>query len=227
MKRTEDVRDPKSILVIDVGGTNVKVALGHHEQPLKVPSGPKMTAAQMVADVKQATRGWEYSVVSIGFPGSVKQGQPAKEPANLADGWVAMDYERAFGRPVRIVNDAALQAIGAHEGGRMLFLGLGTGLGSTLVSDTDFDALEIAHLPYRKGKTYEDYVGARGLERLGKKKWTRHVLRVVSLLREALQADYVVLGGGQTKRLREVPPDVKLAPGNAAMLGGVRLWSRL
>jgi len=216
----------KSILVVDVGGNNVKVALGDHAQPVKVPSGPKMTAAQMVADVKQATRDWQYSAVSLGFPGSVKQGQPAKEPANLADGWVAMDYARAFERPVRIVNDATLQALGAHEGGRMLFLGLGTGLGSTLVSDAGFDALEIAHLPYRKGKTYEDYVGARGLERLGKKKWTRHVLRVVELLREGLQADYVVLGGGQTKKLAAIPAAVKLARDDAAIVGGVRIWTK-
>jgi polyphosphate glucokinase len=217
--------DPKRILVIDVGGNNVKVALGHHEQPIKVPSGRAMTAEQMVADVKAATSGWEYEVVSLGFPGSVKQGRPVREPANLATGWVDMDYERAFGRPVRIVNDAALQAVGNHEGGRMLFLGLGTGLGSTLVSDLEYDPLELAHLPYRKGRTYEDYVGERGYRRLGLKKWTHHVFAVVALLGDALQANYVVLGGGQTKRLKEVPPGVRLGAENAATVGGVRLWS--
>ncbi len=218
--------DPKAILVIDVGGNNVKVALGHHDQPVKVPSGRDMTAQQMIDDVVQATRDWKYEAVSIGFPGSVKAGRPAREPANLADGWVTTDFAAAFGRPVRIVNDAALQALGAHEGGRMLFLGLGTGLGSTLVSDLEFDPLELAHLPYRKGGSFEDYVGERGLLRLGKKKWTRHVFRVVALLRDALQADYVVLGGGQTKKLKTVPPGVRLGAGNAAIVGGVRLWTR-
>jgi polyphosphate glucokinase len=219
-------KSPKSILVIDVGGNNVKVALGSHEEPLKVPSGPGMTAQQMVADVKKATKDWRYDAVSIGFPGPVKCGQPAREPANLASGWVKMDYAKAFQRPIRIVNDAALQALGSHAGGRMLFLGLGTGLGSTLVSDGSLDPLELAHLPYKKGCTYEDYVGERGLRRLGPKKWTEHVARVVELLRDALQADEVVLGGGQTKKLKEIPKDVRLGAGNAAIVGGVRLWAR-
>lgn len=217
---------PQSTLVIDVGGNNVKVALGDHTEPVKVPSGPEMTAEQMVAGVKEATKAWTYDRVSIGFPGPVRQGQPSREPKNLATGWVEMDYAKAFGRPVRIVNDAALQAIGMHEGGRMLFLGLGTGLGSAMVDDVSLDPLELAHLPYRKGKTFEDYVGARGLERLGKKEWTQHVADVVALLRDAMQADYVMLGGGQTKRLKELPADVRVGRGDAAIVGGVRLWSR-
>jgi len=216
----------QSTLVIDVGGNNVKVALGDHTEPVKVPSGPDMTAEQMIAGVKEATEGWTYDRVSIGYPGPVKSGQPARDPANLSTGWVAMDYGAAFRCPVRIVNDAALQAIGMHEGGRMLFLGLGTGLGSAMVDDTSLDPLELAHLPYRHGKSFEDYVGARGMERMGKKKWTKHVSKVVSLLRDAMQADYVMLGGGQTKRLKELPPDVRVGRDDAAIVGGVRLWTR-
>lgn len=218
--------EPQRTLVIDVGGNNVKIALGDHTQPVKVPSGPEMTAAQMVADVKEATKDWIYDRVSIGFPGPVKHGQPAREPVNLASGWVAMDYGAAFGRPVRIVNDAALQAIGMHEGGRMLFLGLGTGLGSAIVDDTSLQLLELAHLPYRNGKSFEDYVGSRGMVRLGKRRWTKHVAKVVALLRDAMQADYVMLGGGQTKKLKELPPDVRVGRADAAIVGGVRLWSR-
>lgn len=216
----------QSTLVIDVGGNNVKVALGDHTEPVKVPSGPDMTAEQMIAGVKEATEGWTYDRVSIGYPGPVKSGQPARDPANLSTGWVAMDYGAAFRCPVRIVNDAALQAIGMHEGGRMLFLGLGTGLGSAMVDDTSLDPLELAHLPYRHGKSFEDYVGARGMERMGKKKWTKHISKVVSLLRDAMQADYVMLGGGQTKRLKELPPDVRVGRDDAAIVGGVRLWTR-
>ncbi len=225
-RATPTACDTTRILVIDVGGNNVKVALGDHPEPLKVPSGREMTAAQMVADVKKATKGWAYDAVSIGFPGPVKGGLPAREPVNLAGGWVELDYEKAFARPIRIVNDAALQALGSHEGGRMLFLGLGTGLGTTLVSDESLHPLELAHLPYRKGGSYEDYVGERGLERLGPKKWTEHVARVVVLLRDALQVDDVVLGGGQTKKLKELPPDVRVGAADAAIVGGVRLWKR-
>ncbi|MBK7584844.1 MAG: ROK family protein [Myxococcales bacterium] len=226
MKQAHNPPAARDILVIDVGGNNVKVALGDHEQPLKVPSGREMTAEQMVADVKKATESWKYEAVSIGFPGPVKSGRPGREPVNLAGGWVNLDFAAAFARPVRMVNDAALQALGSHAGGRMLFLGLGTGLGTTLVSDGSLDPLELAHLPYRKGRSYEDYVGERGLKRLGAKKWTSHVFQVVEMLRHALQADYVVLGGGQTKKLKALPPDVKLGAGNAAIVGGVRLWSR-
>ena len=213
-------------LVIDVGGNNVKVALGDQKEPLKVPSGREMTAEKMVADVKEATKHWAYDRVSLGFPGPVKNGKPAREPVNLSSGWVAMDYEKAFGKPVRIVNDAALQALGNHGGGRMLFLGLGTGLGTTLVGDEFLHPLEAAHLPYRKGMSFEDYVGERGLVRLGKKKWTEHVAAVVAILRDALQVDDVVLGGGQTKKLVELPPNVRVGRGDAAIVGGVKLWER-
>ncbi len=218
--------DAASILVIDVGGNNVKVALGDHPLPIKVPSGSKMTAEDMVRGVKEAIGGWAYDRVSLGFPGPVKNGRPLREPVNLAGGWVTLDYDAALGAPVRVVNDAALQALGNHHGGRMLFLGLGTGLGTTLVGDEFVHALELAHLPYKKDKSYEDYVGERGLERLGKKKWAEHVFRVVALLRDAMQADDVVLGGGQTKRLPELPPGVRKGRDDAAIVGGVKLWAR-
>src|SRR5262245_28560298 len=200
----------RRILVIDVGGTNIKVSTGRRV-PLKIPSGPTMTAARMAAAVRKAVAGWKYDAVSIGYPGPVKRGRPARDPHNLGRGWMRFDYEKAFGAPVKIVNDAAMQALGAHAGGHMLSLGLGTGLGSALVADGTLVPLELAHLPYRRGRTCEDYVGVRGLERLGRKKWTYHVHAVVKLLRDGLQADEVVLGGGQTKKLKTLPPGVRVS----------------
>jgi polyphosphate glucokinase len=222
-----DTKLPASkILVIDVGGTNVKIAMGGQTEQVKIPSGTKMTAAQMVTEVKKAAASWGYEAVSIGYPGPVHDGRPAKEPVNLGGGWVRFDYAKAFAKPVRMINDAALQALGGYEGGRMLFLGLGTGLGTTLIVDGTIAPLEVAHLPYRKGHSYEDYVGERGLKRLGKKKWARHVEKVIALLKHGLQADYVVLGGGQTKRLEKLPEGVKLGTNANAIKGGVRLWDR-
>jgi predicted NBD/HSP70 family sugar kinase len=214
----------KKILVIDVGGTNVKIAMGGQKELLKIPSGPTMTAAQMVAAVKKAAADWGYEAVSIGFPGPVKDGQPAKEPVNLGKGWVKFDYAKAFGCPVKIINDAALQALGGYAGGRMLFLGLGTGLGSALIVDGVVAPLEVAHMPYRKGGTFEDYVGERGLKKLGKKKWARHVDAVIAILRHGLQADHVLLGGGQTKKLEKAPEGVTIGTNVNAIVGGVRLW---
>jgi polyphosphate glucokinase len=214
------------ILVIDVGGTNVKIAMGGAVEQTKIPSGPRMTAAQMAAAVKKAAASWGYEAVSIGYPGPVHAGKPTKEPVNLGGGWVRFDYAKAFGKPVRMINDAALQALGGYDGGRMLFLGLGTGLGTTLIVDGTIAPLEVAHLPYRKGGSYEDYVGERGLLRLGKKKWARHVGKVIALLKHGLQADYVVLGGGQTKRLAKLPDGVRLGTNVNAIRGGVRLWDR-
>jgi polyphosphate glucokinase len=214
----------RRILVIDVGGTNVKVGTAGRRKSLKVPSGPTMTAARMATAVRKAVAGWKYDAVSIGYPGPVKRGKPAREPHNLRGGWVRFDYEKAFGTPVKIVNDGAMQALGAHNGGCMLFLGLGTGLGSALVVEGILVPLELAHLPYRRGRSYEDYVGARGLERLGRKKWTRHVHAVVALLRAGLHADDVVLGGGQTKRLKTLPPGVRVSDNQCAIRGGLRLW---
>ena len=214
------------ILVVDVGGTNVKISVTGRKEPIKIPSGPEMTAARMAADVKKATAGWKYDAVSIGYPGPVVNGKPAKEPANLGAGWVRFDYKKAFGKPVRLINDAAMQALGSYQGGRMLFLGLGTGLGSAFVADGIVDPLELAHLPYKNNRTYEDYVGLRGYKRLGQKKWQKHVEKVVELLRHGLQADYVMLGGGNTKQLKGLPPGVRLGTNAHAILGGIRLWSQ-
>ena len=196
----------KYVLVIDVGGTNVKVLVTGRKEPVKIPSGSKMTARKMVKDVRKAAAGWEYSVVSIGYPGPVIHGHLLREPHNLGGGWVGFDFKKAFGRPVKIVNDAAMQALGIYKGGRMLFLGLGTGLGSAMIVDGLLEPMEVAHLPYMKGRTYEDYLGIRGLKRLGKKKWRRRVANVVEQLKNALEADYVVLGGGNAKLLKELPP---------------------
>jgi len=172
-----------------------------------------MTAARMAQEVTKAVAGRPYDAVSIGYPGPVVNGQPAREPHNLGAGWMRFDYAKAFGKPVRVVNDAAMQALGSYQGGRMLYLGLGTGLGSAFVGDGALEPLELAHLPYRKNRTYEDYLGLRGLNRLGRKKWQRHVEKVVEILKHGLQADYVMLGGGQTKELKGLPAGVRLWDG--------------
>jgi polyphosphate glucokinase len=212
------------VLVVDVGGTNLKVSLNGVGDVLKIPSGPDLTAERMAEEVTKAIAGQSYDVVSIGYPGPVVNGRPAREPHNLGAGWMRFDYAKAFGKPVRVVNDAAMQALGSYQGGRMLYLGLGTGLGSAFVGDGALEPLELAHLPYRKGRTYEDYLGLRGLKRLGRKKWQRHVERVVEILKHGLQADYVMLGGGQTKELKALPPGVRLGTNAQAILGGLRLW---
>ncbi len=217
-------KQAKKILVIDVGGTNVKVLATGQKEPIKIPSGPKMTAKKMVQEVRQATKDWNYSLVSIGYPGPVVHGHPLCNPHNLAGGWVGFDFRKAFGRPVKIVNDAAMQALGIYRGGRMLFLGLGTGLGSAMIVDGILEPMEVAHLPYKKGRTYEDYLGIRGLERLGKKKWRRHVADVAEELKNALEADYVVLGGGNAKLLKTLPPGCRLGDNSTAFTGGFRLW---
>src|ERR1700694_4436229 len=214
----------KKILVIDVGGTNVKVLVTGQKESVKIPSGPKMTAREMVKDVRKAASGWEYSAISIGYPGPVIHGHPLCEPHNLGGGWVGFNFKKAFGRPVKIVNDAAMQALGIYKGGRMLFLGLGTGLGSAMIVDGLLKPMELAHLPYKRGKTFEDYVGIRGLERLGKKKWQDHVLKIVQQLRDALQAEEVVLGGGNAKKLNKLPPHARLGENANAFVGGFRIW---
>jgi polyphosphate glucokinase len=213
------------VLVIDVGGTNLKVSLGGPEPPLKIPSGRDLTPERMARDVLEASAGWDYEAVSVGFPGPVAHGRPAEEPKNLGRGWVGFDFDGAFGRPVRVVNDAAMQALGSYEGGHMLFLGLGTGLGSALVFEGVLAPLELAHLPYRKGRTYEDYVGRRGYERMGRKRWQQHVENVVALLKHALQVEYVVLGGGQAGELKGLPRDTRLGSNANAITGGLRLWN--
>ena len=215
----------RSILVIDVGGTHVKVLASGKQNPRKIPSGPGMTAGQMVKQVKDVTKDWTYQAVSIGYPGPVVHERPLREPHNLGGGWVGFNFSRAFARPVKLTNDAAMQALGSYEGGRMLFLGLGTGLGSAMIVDGIVEPMELAHLPYKK-RTYEDYLGERGLKRLGKKKWKRHVADVIGELREALQADYVILGGGNAKRLKSLPPKTRRGDNRNAFRGGFRLWAR-
>ena len=211
------------ILVIDIGGTNVKMLASGQREPRKFPSGPGMTPRLMAAGVKQVGQGWTYDAVSIGYPGPVRDGRPASEPHNLGKGWVAFNYRAAFGRPVKIINDAAMQALGSYEGGRMLFLGLGTGLGSTLIADGVVLPMELGHLPYRKG-TFEDYLGIRGLEQRGKKKWRTAVEDAVARLIAALQPDSVVLGGGNVKKLKALPPLCRAGVNANAFRGGFRLW---
>ncbi len=214
------------VLVIDVGGTHVKLLATGRKTRVEIPSGPDMTAAKMVRDVQKLTIGWSYNAVSIGYPGPVVHNQPIAEPHNLGRGWVGFNFPKAFGRPVRLINDAAMQALGSYEGGRMLFLGLGTGLGSAMIVDGILEPMELAHLPYKKRRTYEDYVGLRGLKRLGKKKWRRHVAAVVQKLKVALEADYVVLGGGNAKLLKKLSPRARLGDNNNSFRGGFRLWQR-
>lgn len=212
--------------MIDVGGTHVKLLATGRKKRVEFSSGPEMTPAKMIRDVKQATAGWDYSAVSIGYPGPVIHNRPVAEPHNLGRGWVGFDFHKAFGHPVKVINDAAMQALGSYEGGRMLFLGLGTGLGSAMIVDGCLEPMELAHLPYKNGRTYEDYVGLRGLKRLGKKKWRRHVMDVVERLKTALEADYVVLGGGNAKLLKKLPSGVRLGDNENAFRGGFRLWKK-
>ena len=229
------------VLIIDIGGTHVKVQSENNvsekseagaAEPVKIPSGPKMTAQMMVEAVHHSVT-WPYAAVAMGYPGPVLHGRPVHEPANLGSGWVGFNFADAFaaqaGKPVgiKMINDAAMQALGSYQGGRMLFLGLGTGLGSTMIVDGILEPMELAHLPYKKKRTYEDYVGLRGMERLGKKKWRVEVNDVVERLRAALEPDYVVLGGGNAKYLKALADGVHLGSNNNAFLGGVRLWRGL
>lgn len=214
----------RKILVIDVGGTHVKLLATGHKEKREFDSGPKLRAADMARQVNELVKDWDYDVISLGYPGPVVHGRPIREPHNLGGGWLRFDFKKAFGHDVKIINDAAMQALGSYVKGRMLFLGLGTGLGSAMIVDGRLEPMELGHLPYRKGKTYEDYLGIRGLEWLGKKKWERHVLKVVNELREALCADEVVLGGGNAKRLTKLPPRTRLGNNQNAFIGGFRMW---
>lgn len=216
----------RAILVVDVGGTHIKVLASGHRKPIKLRSGPKMSAKKMARAVRAATDGWRYTVVSIGYPGPVLHGKPVSEPRHLGTGWVGFDYKKAFGHPVRMINDAAMQALGSYRGGRMLFLGLGTGLGSALIVDGVLEPMELAHLPYERGRTYEEEVGEAALKHFGKKKWRRHVADVVMRLRAALEADDVVVGGGNAKKLKSLPKGVGRGSNAKAFVGGYRLWTR-
>lgn len=217
---------PRKVLVIDVGGTNVKILATGKREPRKFPSGPRLSPQRMVREVRRLAQDWPYEAIVLGYPGAVLGGRPAAEPKNLGHGWTAFDFEKAFGCPVKVINDAAMQAVGSYEGGRMLFLGLGTGLGSALITDGVLVPMELAHLRYKKGRTYEDYVGVRGLKRYGKKKWRRSVGDVMAALKKALLADYVVLGGGNAKRLTRLPEWARRGDNHQAFLGGFRLWDR-
>jgi polyphosphate glucokinase len=212
------------VLAVDIGGTHVKLLATGQTEPRKFVSGPNMTPREMVAGVKSLARGWKYEVLSVGYPGMVVQGRPLAEPHNLGRGWVGFNFRKAFGKPVKVINDAAMQALGSYKGGKMLFLGFGTGFGSAMIVGGIVEPMELAHLPYRKG-TYEDYVGLRGLEKRGKKKWRRDVNKVVAQLVAALEPDDVVLGGGNVKKLKKLPPGTRPGRNANAFVGGFRLWA--
>jgi polyphosphate glucokinase len=214
---------PRRILVVDIGGTNVKLLASGQTEWRNFPSGRRLTPAKMVEGVKALARGWDYDVVSLGYPGTIHNGRPAHEPNNLAGGWVAFNYEAAFGCPVKLINDAVMQALGSYRGGTMLFLGLGTGLGSALVVDCTVVPLRLAALPYRKG-TVEDHLGTRGLQRYGKRKWRKFVERLTNRFVSALELDDVVLGGGNAKELKTLPPACRLGNNTNAFIGGFQLW---
>ncbi|HEY2683810.1 MAG TPA: hypothetical protein VGI93_09910 [Steroidobacteraceae bacterium] len=217
-------KSQRTVLVIDVGGTHVKTKLSGRREMRQFESGPGLTPKRMVSEVLKLNGDLKYDVVSIGYPGVVVHGKIMVEPFNLGRGWVGFDFRKAFGRPTHVMNDAAMQALGSYEGGRMLFLGLGTGLGSALIVDEVIAPMELAHLPYKRNRSYEDYLGERGRERLGPKKWRRAVADVVDRLRNALEADYVVLGGGNARKLKKLPKDTRLGSNDFAFLGGFRVW---
>jgi len=211
------------VLVVDVGGTHVKILATGQNEAREFPSGPPLTAKQMVAGVKKLAGDWKYDAVSIGYPGPVIKNRPLADPHNLGSGWMGYDFAAAFKRPVKVVNDAAMQALGSYKGGKMLFLGLGTGLGSAMIVDGIMEPMELGHLPYKR-RTFEDYVGVRGYDRLGKKKWRQQVADVVARLIAALEPEDVVLGGGNVKRLKELPPGCRAGDNANAFVGGFRLW---
>ena len=222
MKTTK--RSPRIVLTIDIGGSKVKVMTSKERVRRAFASGPRLSAKAMASKVKRLTRDWSYDVISVGYPGPVVHNRPVTEPRNLGKGWVGFNFQKAFRRPTQVVNDALMQALGSYQGGRMLFLGLGTGLGSAMIIDGYLEPMELAHLPYRNGKTYEQYVGAAGLKRLGKKKWRRRVNDIINRMIAALEPDYVVLGGGNAKQVGRLPRRVRLGNNANAFIGGFRLW---
>jgi polyphosphate glucokinase len=217
--------EPKApaVLAVDVGGSHVKTVLNGIDERRRFVSGPKLTAQQMVDGVLDMTKDLEYTHVSVGCPAPVKDGKPVHDPVNLGKGWAGFDFEKAFGKPTKVINDATMQALGSYQGGRMLFLGLGTGLGSTMIVDGIIEPMELGHLPFRKA-TFEDYVGGRGHARLGDKRWRKAVLETIDLLVAALEPEYVVLGGGSAAEIEELPPICRRGANEDAFLGGFRLW---
>lgn len=215
---------PVRIMIVDIGGSHVKVGFSDRDGEVKIPSGRNLTPEKMLRKLTRLLRTEPFDRVSVGYPGVVVRGRVVADPSNLGKGWVGFDFERAFGRPTRVLNDAAMQALGSYHGGRMLFLGLGTGLGTALVIDGQLEPMELGHLPYKKGKTYEDYIGERALQRFGRKKWQKEVLDVTRLLTAALEPEYIVMGGGNVRKLRVLPPLTERGDNRNAVLGGIRLW---
>jgi polyphosphate glucokinase len=224
-KRSSAKKSLTNILTVDIGGSNIKILVTGQTEPRKYPSGKDLTPAKMVETVRKLARGWSYEAVAIGYPGLVGDHGPSSEPGNLGSGWVGFEFSTAFDLPVRIINDAAMQALGSYEGGRMLFLGLGTGLGSAMITEQMILTLELGQLPYERGETLGKVVGRQGMKRLGKVKWRRALMDIVPALMKAFQADSVVLGGGNAKNLKELPPGVRLGHNLTAFRGGFRLWN--
>ncbi|MEY4826890.1 MAG: hypothetical protein RLZZ288_441 [Planctomycetota bacterium] len=216
----------KSTLAIDIGGTHVKIRIPSEMEKREFESGPTLTPKQMVDGVKKLSTGWKFDSITIGLPAPIRNNKPVKNPVNLGPGWMDFDYDADFGVPVKIINDAAMQAVGSYKAGRMLFLGLGTGLGSCLIVDHGIVPLELAHMPYRKGKTFEDFVGLRGLKKLGKKRWRKQVSDVCDILYAALLPDEIVIGGGNVKNLKELPDHCRAGDNANAFEGGFRLWQK-
>jgi polyphosphate glucokinase len=212
------------VLAIDVGGSHVKILTSAGGEMRRTASGPSLTPDQVVASVKKLAEGLDYDVISMGYPGPLRDNKPSLDPFNLGKGWNGYDFSAAFGKPVKLVNDALMQAIGSYDGGRMLFLGLGTGLGAAMIIKNVGQPMELAHLPYKKGASFEDYVGERGLEKRGKRKWRKYVFDVVNRLRAALQPDYIVIGGGNVDKLDELPEKSRRGDNTRAFEGGFRLW---
>ena len=219
-----EAKPPERILVLDVGGTHVKMLCTGEKEPSKFASGPLMTPEELVKGVKAATKDWHYDVISIGYPGAALHGKPVAEPHSLGRGWVGFDFKSAFECPISLINDAAMQAMGGYEGGKMLFLGLGTGLGSTMIANGFVEPMELGHLPYRE-KTYEDYLGKRGYKRFGKKDWRKAVNKIIGELFQALEPDYIIIGGGNVKKLKDLPENCRLGNNADAFTGGYKLWT--
>ncbi len=224
MKSARSRQMNRTILAIDIGGSHVKMMTSKDRIKREFESGPDLTAKQMVRKVKALTKDWSYDVISIGYPGPICGNRPLREPFNLGEGWKGFDFQKAFGKPAKVVNDALMQALGGYRGGRMLFLGLGTGLGSAMIVDGELEPMELGHLPYRRGKTYEDYAGEAGRKRRGNKKWRKHVTDIVMQLTAALEPDEVLIGGGNVGHLDKLPPKSRRGDNADAFEGGFRLW---